>query len=140
MARLLPTCTLNLLTVINIYIICLLIFITQKIQFSLAKLFASICYAVPKRIREIINWRWNAGSEKQVPWTSDQFLNEKSKIFHLQDENDDNDNNMKGTSLVATYHPLLKSLSAIINKNFVFFVYGWGLEKNNYLMIHGFIS
>ena len=44
--RFLATCTLNLLTAINIYIICLLIHTTLKSQLSLARLCELVGYAV----------------------------------------------------------------------------------------------
>ena len=52
--KVLPTCTLNLLTVINIYIICLLIHTTLKSQLSLARLYELVGYAVQRRILKII--------------------------------------------------------------------------------------
>ena len=52
--KVLPKCTLNLLTVFNIYIICLLIHTTLKSQLSLARLYELVGYAVQRRILKII--------------------------------------------------------------------------------------
>ena len=41
----------------------------------------------------------------------------KVKFSNLRRKSNDKNHNMKGMPLVVTYHPLLKSLSAIIDKN-----------------------
>ena len=41
----------------------------------------------------------------------------KVKFYNLRLKSNDKNHNMKGIPLVVTYHPLLKSLSAIITKN-----------------------
>ena len=41
----------------------------------------------------------------------------KVKFSSLRPKNNDKNHNMKGIPLVVTYHPLLKSLSGILDKN-----------------------
>ena len=60
----LPTGTLNLLTVINIYVTCLLINTTLKNQLPLASLCELVGYAIQRRILKIRKKKWNRGSGK----------------------------------------------------------------------------
>ena len=65
MARFVPLYMLHLLTVINIYIICLLIHTTQKSQLSLARPCELVAYDVQRRINlKIIKNKLNHGSGK----------------------------------------------------------------------------
>ena len=53
MTRLLSTCTLNILTIVNIYIICLLIITALKSQLSLDRLHELLGYAQQRRFSKI---------------------------------------------------------------------------------------
>ena len=64
MASFLPTCVLNLLTLISIYIICPLIHIIPTSQLSLARPYGLVGYAVQRRILKIIKKKLNHGSGK----------------------------------------------------------------------------
>ena len=106
------TYTLNLLTVVNIHIIFLLIHTTLKSQLSLFCELAG--YVDQRRILKIITKKWNRGSGKGS--TQRTWLVLKREKLSFPKSNDKN-HNMKGILLVVTYHRLLKSLNASIDKN-----------------------
>ena len=137
MKRFLATCTLNLLTVINIYIICLLIHTALKIQLYLARLCELAGYAIQRRILKIVKKKWNRGSGKGVPRGPDYFWNDRFSNLSLK--SNDKNHNMKGVSFAVENHFLLKSLSGIIDKN-LSILYMDKKVKGINPMTHGFIS
>ena len=97
--------------------ICLLTHNILIRQLSLARLFVSIGYVVPW-ILKIIKTKWNPGSGKENAKKILVVLKWKRvNLSILKYKNDGNDHHMNDKPLVAAYHPSLKSLSAILNKN-----------------------
>ena len=116
MTRFLLTCTLNLLTIVIIYINYLLVHTTIKSQLSLASLCNLVGYVVQRRILKIM--KRNEMVVHPEGLISFQIRQVKFSNLRLK-SNDKNHNTVwkKNIQLVVTYHPWLESLSAIINKN-----------------------
>ena len=116
MTRFLLTCTLNLLTIVIIYINYLLVHTTIKSQLSLASLCNLVGYVVQRRILKIM--KRNEMVVHPEGLISFQIRQVKFSNLRLK-SNDKNHNTVwkKNILLVVTYHPWLESLSAIINKN-----------------------
>ena len=116
MTRFLLTCTLNLLTIVIIYINCLLVHTTIKSQLSLASLCNLVGYVVQRRILKIM--KRNEMVVHPEGLISFQIRQVKFSNLRLK-SNGKNHNTVwkKNILLVVTYHPWLESLSAIINKN-----------------------
>ena len=116
MAKFFTDVYVNLLNVINIYIICVLIYTTLKSQLSLARLCKLVGYAVARwnlKITEEMK-SWFMKREDPVDLTSSEMRIIKSSNSRLK--RNYKNQNMKGILLVVTYHHLLKSLGAIIGK------------------------
>ena len=109
------TCTLNLLTVVNIYIIFLLINTTLKSRLSLPRLSELVGYAVQRKILKIMKRKWNHWF-REFPGDLISSEMKKFKFSNLRLKGNDKNYSLKGIPLVVTYYPLLKSLSAIIDK------------------------
>ena len=63
---------------------------------------------------KIIKKKWNRGSRKEsIPMIRSEM--NKVKFSNFMPKNSDKNHNIKGIPLVVTYHPLLKSLSGIID-------------------------
>ena len=116
MTRFLLTCTLNLLTIVIIYINCLLVHTTIKSQLSLASLCNLVGYVVQRRILKIM--KTNEMVVHPEGLISFQIRQVKFSNLRLK-SNDKNHNTVwkKNILLVVTYHRLLKSLNASIDKN-----------------------
>ena len=84
---------------------------------SLAKFFASVGCVFAKNLvqKELKFWL----RKREYPEGRKSSAMRKVRFYNLKIKNNDNDNNMKGIQLVVTYHPLLKSLSAIINMKLI---------------------
>ena len=79
-----------------------------------ARLCELIGYVVQRRILKIIKKKWNCGSGKESLIRSEM---NKVKFSNLRLKSNDKNHKMKGIPLVVRYHPLLKFLSGIIDKN-----------------------
>ena len=122
MARFLPTCMLNLLTVI---IICRIIHSTLKRQLSFA---IDICIdRVCSSKNEFENYE-----EKMKSWFRKRVYpkdlisseNRKLKFSNFKKKKSGNDDNMEDIRLVPTYHSLPKSLNATISEKHSLFYTG----------------
>lgn len=122
------TCTLNLLTVINIYIIFLLIHTTLKSRLSLPRLSELVRYAVQRKILKIMNRKWNHWF-REFPGDLISSEMKKFKFSNLRLKGNDKNHSLKGIPLVVTYYPLLKSLSAIIDKKISILYMGKDLKS-----------
>ena len=84
---------------------------TEKFKARICEL---IGYVVQRRILKIIKKKWNCGSGKESLIRSEM---NKVKFSNLRLKSNDKNHKMKGIPLVVWYHPLLKFLSGIIDKN-----------------------
>ena len=118
MASFLPTCVLNLLTLISIYIICPLhpYYTNKSVVFSQTLRISRLCSSekdFENHKEEIKSWFRKRESLEDLVCSEIS----KVKFSNLRLKSNDKNHNMKEIPCVVTYHPLLKSLKAIIDKN-----------------------